>query len=113
MIPSKVGSVTVSAITPGTNSDIGAFYAAPDVPIRLTVLNVGGTEVQFAFDSSAVNGSQAAASTSDRFQLPAGREFTFLLAPKQMVFAIAVGGGRITFHANEALPLQDACSVRA
>lgn len=100
---SKVGSVTVSALGIA-NTNVGAFYAAGKVPVRLVVLNVGATQIQIAFDSSAVNGAAAATSSSARFELPAGRDFTFVLAPGQEIFAVGVGVGRLTFAASDALP---------
>lgn len=97
----KVGTVAVPTIDPTTNQDIGAFFTAPGVPTRLFIRNVGGTQIQLAFDSSAINGANAT-SSGDRHELPPGERVTFTLQPGQQVFAIGVGVGRLTWHSSDA-----------
>lgn len=101
---SKVGSASVVAINVAGN-DIGPFYVAADVPTRLFIKNRGGTQVQLAFDASAVNGSGAATSSSDRYELEAGDTVALIVAPGQSVYAVGIGAGRVTWAASDALPL--------
>lgn len=96
---SKVGTVTVQAFNAATNRDIGPFYTAGAVPVRLYIRNRGGVQLQLAFESNAVNGASANQSSADRFELDEAEDITLFLAPGQSVFAVGMGQGRLSWHA--------------
>lgn len=101
---SKVGTVIVATIPA---MDIGAFYGAPDdAEIRLFIRNTGAVDVLLAYDSSVLNGAIVSQGASDRFPLLVGQDVVFILAPRQYVFAVAIGtGGQLAYHASPALPI--------
>lgn len=99
---SKVGTVSVRAINQSPNQSIGPFYTAGESPVRLYVRNRSGVQIQLAFESNAVNGSSAAASSADRFELDEGEDITLYVAPGQAVYAIGAGQGRLSWHAADA-----------
>lgn len=98
---SKVGSITVPAINLVGNRAVGPFYTAGAVPARLYVRNRSGVQIQLAFESNAVNGSAAAQSTSDRFELDEDQDITLYVAPGQSVYAVGAGQGRLSWHAAD------------
>ena len=97
--PTTCGTISVVTV-PASN--VGPFYTAPsDAPMRVLVRNRGGTLIFIAFESSAVNGVTV---TSARFELPDGVSEVFILQPRQDIFAVSLGPGRLSFTASEALP---------
>ena len=96
---SKVGTVTVQAFNSAPNRDIGPFYTAGAVPVRLYVRNRSGVQIQLAFESNAVNGANANQSSADRFELDEEDDITLYVAPGQAVFAVGMGQGRLSWHA--------------
>jgi len=94
----------VTVVTVPANG-VGPFYTAPStVAMRVLVRNLGGTVIFLAFESSAVNGVTA---TSQRFELPAGLSEVFILQPRQSIFAVGLGPGRLCYTASEALPIRE------
>jgi len=98
---SKVGSITVVAINLVGNRAVGPFYTAGDNPVSLYIRNRGGVQIQLAFESNAVNGAQAAASSADRFEVDPDEDITLTVAPGQAVYAVGVGQGRLSWHAAD------------
>lgn len=81
-----------------------AVATAALVPIRAVVRNVGGTALALGFASTDLVNIEGA--TSSSFRLPAGASDIFILAPKQILYAVGVGlGGLISVSTSEALPV--------
>jgi hypothetical protein len=99
---SRVGSVALMT-TPAT--DIGPFYGAPDSEeIRLYIRNTGAVLALISYSSSVLNGAILANGSSDRFPLDVDEDVVFVVAPRQMVYAVGIGaGGQLSFHASPAL----------
>lgn len=101
MIPSRTGQANVPNI-PTQNPAVLATAPA-NVPLRVVVRNTGGTPVRIGFDSASMNNISA----SDFYTLPAGANETFVIAGGQVLYAGSIGAtGTLSFHWNEALPLQ-------
>ena len=100
--PTTCGTISVVTV-PASN--VGPFYTAPsDAHMRVLVRNRGGTLIFIAFESSAVYGVTV---TAARFELPAETSEVFILQPRQSIFAISVGAGRLSYSASEALPKEN------
>lgn len=101
MLPSRTGQANVPNI-PTQNPSVLA--AAPaNVALRVVVRNTGAAPVRICVDSASLNNQNA----SDYYLLPAAASETFVIAGGQSLYAGAVGAtGTLSFHWNEALPLQ-------
>jgi len=100
MQPSQVNTITIPAA--GTPNPATLWRAAL-VPTRVVVRNVGRSLILLAHSSSEI---QTAEATAGVFHLPAGAEGTFILAPKQGMWAVsAVAGGLVSIAVSEAMPL--------
>lgn len=98
----QTADVLISTADPST---VGPVYAAPsDTVVRVFVSNVGAAAVILGFQPNAVVG--AGLTTGGNYRLPANREVTIIMQPRQTLYATGVGaGGRISFTVSEALPL--------
>lgn len=94
--------VPISTANPST---VGPVYAAPsDTVVRVFVSNVGAAALVLGFQPNAVVGAGLA--LGGNFRLPAGREVTLILQPRQTLYAAGVGaGGRVSYAVSVALPL--------
>lgn len=100
--PSSFGTINVPAVPAQA---VGPFYAAPaDTAMRVLLRNIGGAAIYVAFDSAALNGTNI---TAAHYELPAGATDVFVIQPRQSIFAVASGGGRLCYAASEALPIKE------
>lgn len=103
MKPSRVGTVAAPAVA--TNNPVG-FVNAAEVPLRVAVHNIGGITLRFSYESGSLGSTTA--DGVDHYQLVVGAQQTFIVAPRQTLYAVGLGGGGFfTYTANEALPLQE------
>lgn len=91
--------------SPAAANNIGAFVTAPDkIAVRVLVANVGAVPLAVGATPAAVAGN--AVNTGANFRLPAGRSEVFVLAPRQSLYAVGIGGGgRVSYSISEALPM--------
>lgn len=102
MTPSIVQTLAVPALG---LSDPSRLIQAGPVPMRVVVRNTGGTIVFIAHDVSDLAQINSIGSA---YQLPAGAETVFVLAPGQSIIAAAQGGGgQCSIAASEAIPLKN------
>lgn len=101
MKPSTVGTLNVPTIpTPAP----ATIVKSADRPMRVVVRNSGGANLRIAHDANSL--ITQASDVATHFQLAIGDEDTFILAPRQGLYAIATGaGGLLSFAASDALPL--------
>lgn len=101
MEASQLKTVTVPGV--GPNSQAILVANATDRPMRVLVDNVGANPMRIAFSSSSL--ANATSDGADHYQLSPAQFRYFVLAPKQRLFAIAIGAtGRLSIHTSEALP---------
>lgn len=99
MRPSVLRTVSIPAV--GSISPAVVAIAAK-TPMRLLVRNASGTLAFLAHEASTL---QDVTTTSGAYQLPAGQEDVFVLAPGQGVWAVGVGaGGFLCYALSEAIP---------
>lgn len=91
---------TITVPTAGDPSP-AILGTATNVPMRLVVNNIGGTLVILSHTSTQLSQQPALAGT---FQLLVGQSNTFVLAPKQSLFAVGQGAGaQVSVAASLAL----------
>lgn len=101
MQPSLINTITVPGVPTETSSTLAT--ATYDRPRRALVRNSGTVPLRLFFDSA--NGNDVA--SSGIYILPAGQSDTFILAPKQSLYAVAVGAtGLASVHSSDALPFE-------
>jgi len=90
--------------TPATGGASPATVAkAGDVPLRVYISNVGGAVVVVSFSASNLN---TTAATTSCFRILQNRDATFVLAPRQSLFAASAGmAGMVSVAVSEALPI--------
>lgn len=103
MQPSRLRSVLLpaapSAARPTTVADAGDF------PLRVLVRNIGALVAAFGYSSQDVAAPDGPSSES--FRIPAGSTDVFVLAPRQKLFGVGIGGTNVVSVASsEALPLE-------
>ncbi len=85
------------------SKDPATLYVAAATPLRIVVRNVGPANLLLAFASSDLSNVQSGLAAT--FQLPAGVSEVFVLAPKQGIWAVALGGGGLaSISVSEAFP---------
>lgn len=95
--------VTITVPSAGDPSP-GILATATNVPMRVVVNNVGGTLLILSHDATNLTTQPALAGT---FQLLVGQKETFVLAPKQSLFAVGQGtGGQASVAKSVALSNQ-------
>lgn len=104
---SKFKTYTVPGVQTGVDPILVAY--ATDRTMRVIVDNVGATVLRFATSSSSLEGGSSAG--SDHYQLNGNQSRVYVLAPKQRLFAVSVGGtGQVSIHTSDAallaLPFQ-------
>jgi hypothetical protein len=83
--------------------DPATLYVATVNPLRIVVRNVGPALVFLAFSPSDL--VEASAGLAGQFQLPSDRSEVFVLAPKQGIYAVSLGGdGVVSISVSEAFP---------
>ena len=98
-VASKVNTVQVPLF--GTNP--ATLYQAADVPLRILVRNVGGTNLLLAHEAPTLQTTPP--QQAGTFLLPPGTSEVFVLQPREGLLAAAVGGGGMASIAvSEALP---------
>lgn len=99
MTPSQLNSLVVP--TAGSQAPATLFKAA-DVPLRVLVRNLGPNTALLAHDVGTLSNAPVYANT---FRLPVNMSEVFVLAPKQGLYAVAVGtAGQLSVAVSEALP---------
>jgi len=88
---SSVKTLAVPFLGEGASNGPGPLVIAGPRPLRVLVRNVGAQPVLVAYDASAFNSSSIA--TGATFTLPLAVTEVFVLAPRQALYAIALGGG--------------------
>lgn len=100
---SRVGTVNVPAVP--TQNPVG-FVRAGQVPVRVVVRNTSGVPLRLSFEASSL---APIAASVDIFMLPVGTSETFVLAPNQLLYAVALGaGGQLSYASSDALPFSPA-----
>jgi hypothetical protein len=104
MMQSLFGTTEVRS-SPAAANNIGPIVAAPDkTAVRVLVNNIGPVDVLIGLTTTAVAGT--ATGSQGNFRLQAGRDFVFVLAPRQTLYAVGIGnGGRLSYAVSEALPI--------
>lgn len=83
---------------------VNTVVTATDKPLRLLLRNLSGVMMFFGTASESMIGSGAPGTKV--YQLPAGQETTFIIAPRQQLFGCANGvGALLSMSISEALPL--------
>lgn len=101
MQPSTWRTISVPGVPAPSPSNLA--MAMDDRPMRVLVDNVGPVPLRIAGTATALAGSAAAA--TDHYVMLPGAHRVFVLAPKQRMFAVAIGaGGLASVHASDALP---------
>lgn len=99
MKPSLLNTIPVP---PVGSDNPGTIMRASTVPMRVLVRNVGAALV---FLAHSENELQAVGIVAGVYELPAGQEDVFVLAPKQGLFVVGIGAsGRVSYAASEAIP---------
>lgn len=84
---------------------VNTVVTATDKPLRVLLRNLSGAVMFFGTASESMIGSGAPG--TQVYQLPAGQETTFIIAPKQQLFGCANGAGALlSLSISEALPMQ-------
>lgn len=99
-------SVVETVVLPAAGTlNVGPLYTGDGVlPVRLYIRNNGGVNALIAFSAGAINGA-AGGSIGKTFVLPADRDLTLILQPKQQVYAVGAGAGvTLSYTASVALP---------
>jgi hypothetical protein len=102
MQPSQLNTLVLPLV--GSQNPATLMKAA-QIPLRVVVLNTGPGTALLAHDPGTLTNAPVLANT---FPLPIGREGTFVLAPKQGLYAVGIGAGVVLGVAvSEALPVSD------
>jgi hypothetical protein len=100
MQPTKLATISVNAV--GAKNPTPIAQAAT-VPMRVLVRNVGAALIFIATDSGDVDPKNGP--STGTYRLPPGATDTFVLTPKQNLYALAAGaGGLASVALSEALP---------
>jgi hypothetical protein len=99
MQPTIFRTITV----PGLGSPTPATIAGQTTtPLRVLVRNTGAVNVFLSSSGSELTTRQVGSA----YQLPAGQEDVFVLAPKQALYVEAAGaGGQVSYSVSEAIPV--------
>lgn len=98
-VASKINTVLVPVF--GRNP--ATLYQAAELPLRVLVRNIGGTNVLLAHDAPSLQ--QTPPGQAGTFLLPPGASEVFVLQPREAILAAAVGaGGSVSIAVSEALP---------
>lgn len=105
MNPSRLGIVTIPALgTSATQRGVPALFVATPIPMRMLIRNIGPCSILLAHSANELQVTPAMAGC---FELPVGTSEAFVLAPKQGIYAIALGaGGLVSYAASDAIPFQ-------
>lgn len=96
-------TVSVPGIPAGAAGPANVAAAMFDRPMRVLADNVGPVPIRVAGTASALGNTVAQG--TDHYVLLPGAHRVFVLAPKQKLFAVAVGnGGQLSVHTSDALP---------
>lgn len=88
--------------TPPAGTSPAVLTYAAKAPLRVVARNVGAVNVFFAFETGALFPEVTSAS----FTLPPGGEETFVLAPSEGLYAVALAAtGLISIATSEAYPI--------
>ena len=99
MKPSILNTISVPDIA--TKSP-GTVARAGDMPTRVAVNNVGANLI---FVAHSENELSQIGNVSGVYQIQAGTERVFVLAPKQGLWVVGQGaGGRVSYAVSEAIP---------
>jgi len=93
-----------SLVVPPTGSQNPAtLWKAANIPMRVVVNNLGPNMILLAHDVGTLMNSPVFANT---FRLFPTKDVVIVLAPKQGLFAVAIGvGGEVSIAVSEALPV--------
>jgi hypothetical protein len=95
---------TVSVPIAGSTNP-ATLYLAADKPMRMLVRNTGPNLVFLSFESSTLVNNEVAG-VAGTYQLPPLMSDTFVLAPKQGMYAVGFGGGsQVSMAVSEAIPM--------
>lgn len=98
---SSCETLTVAASGGTAASTPTTLAKAGPVPLRVAVNNVGVALCLLAFTTTDLSPTPSTAV----YRLPATRDVVFILAPRQSLYALAVGnGGLLSTTISEALP---------
>lgn len=113
MKASQLKTVTVPGVGGSSRRPPSAIAVAmDDRPMRVMLDNVGAVPVRLSFAQSAL-GSTTAEGTDHYVLTTSAQGRVFILAPKQSLYAAAIGAdGRVSVHTSDALPY-DATTVPA
>lgn len=90
----------------GTNAVPNTVAHAADVPMRVVVKNVGPVPIFLGTASADVAGDTNGP-TTNTYQLPVGDTDTFVIAPRQRLYASASAvGGIVCVALSEAIPVE-------
>jgi hypothetical protein len=102
MQPSQLNTLALPSM--GTDNPATLAKAA-QIPLRVVVRNTGPNLVLVAHDSGTLMNTPV---TANAFKIPPViGEDTFVLAPGEGLFAVAIGiGGEVSVAISEALPIK-------
>lgn len=104
MQDTKFQTITLPPLALGAGGAVNTVYTAGAKPLRLLLRNLSGVIMFFGTASESMVGPNAPGTKV--YQLPAGEETTFILAPKQQLFGCANGAGALlSMSVSEALPI--------
>ena len=103
-------TVTLPPLALAAGGRVNTLVTANDVPMRVLVRNLSGVQMFFGTASESMIGDGAPGTKV--YQLPPGQETTFILAPRQQLFACANGAGALcSFSVSDALPISSSTPV--
>lgn len=103
MQPTSLFKITLPDLALAPGGRVNSIAKARKVPMRVYILNLSGSECFFGFASESMIGPDAPG--NDVFELPVGRDVTFVLAPEQVLYGCANGAGAaISVATSDAYP---------